>query len=239
MKIRHSNKYTLVELLVVIGVLAILVALAFPAALRVSKEKKVALAREEVLQIKQAIQAYVAEYKYLPGYKEITPGKNENMNGDLVSLSAPTSQKIINILTGNDTTLNPKKIKFLKKRDFFRNSGMNDKANDYKRQIEEEDAKNDNWIDPWGNPYIIGLDYNYDKEIKVNKYIPTSSGKIFYTQFLVYSKGPDGMTGVDWLFIKNKNLVNRAIKNNIDDNSDGKIDKKELSPTIKDDINSW
>ena len=45
-------------------------------------------------------------------------------------------------------------------------------------------------IDPWGNPYFIRLDHDYNQSIT-----HPGTGEIHHKRFLIWSPGPDGKTG--------------------------------------------
>ena len=46
-------------------------------------------------------------------------------------------------------------------------------------------------FDPWGNPYYVLFNYDFDDELKD----PFSEDIHFATEVLVWSPGPDGKTG--------------------------------------------
>jgi hypothetical protein len=45
-------------------------------------------------------------------------------------------------------------------------------------------------LDPWGNPYFIRLDLDYNQSITA-----PVTGEIHHKRFLIWSSGPDGKTG--------------------------------------------
>lgn len=83
-----------------------------------------AQARNDVVQLATAIKAYETEYGHLP------PSSN-----------GPVSRALLDVLTGNNTKENPRKIVFIELNPWkLKRSGTN-AAGDY--------------LDPWGNPYFI------------------------------------------------------------------------------------
>jgi prepilin-type N-terminal cleavage/methylation domain-containing protein len=150
--------FTLIELLTVIGIIAILAALLFPAVKNVLRKAEVNQARGDVKNIEQAIKAFATEYGYLP-----TTDQADTWYG------SGQVNAIYNVLraTGSSTTLNPRRIVFLEtpsRKGAFDGSG--------------------HFVDPWGNPYCIKLDGNYDGEIE---YFGTRRVAV-----VVVSFGPNG-----------------------------------------------
>jgi prepilin-type N-terminal cleavage/methylation domain-containing protein len=166
---RHGGfaAFTLIELLVVISIIAILAALAFPAVNGAIESARKAEARNDVQQIAAAIKAFKAEYGKFP-----TDDINTSDN-DVSDNYYSSNSDIISALLGEDDTINPKNLTFLEARAAGRGrSGINDSLE---------------FLDPWGNSYIIKIDTNYNG--KTEYY-----GNRF-TSVIVLSPGPDGATG--------------------------------------------
>ena len=200
-KNRRLNAFTMIEMLTVIAIIGILAGLLFPAISGAMKKAKVAQAKSDISSIESALRAYYLEY-----------GKWPNGNGTLNDISygafgsgpyAATATycpnyRLMNTLgaiadTDNDTgcgngnnSANPRKIAFL--------------------QIPAKSQKPPNpagpgndFVDPWGHPYQITLDTDYDN-ICVNlagtwvSNVPTPLGT---------GAGPGGVTNrtaVVWSF---------------------------------------
>ena len=131
--------FTLIELLVVISIIAILASLAFPAVNGAIDSARKAQAKNSAVQIATAVTAYETEYGKLPG-------------GNGTTTVGPT---LVNILTGQDTANNPRRIIFLEAQEWKKGKGG---TNDV------------GFCDPWNSavPYSIALDSDYDNAISVS-----------------------------------------------------------------------
>jgi type II secretory pathway pseudopilin PulG len=81
-------------------------------------------AKNDVVQIATAITSYQTEYGHLP------PGAN-----------GPVNRALVDILTGNDTKANPRKIVFIEMNPWKLKRGGTNTAGDF--------------LDPWGSPYFV------------------------------------------------------------------------------------
>jgi prepilin-type N-terminal cleavage/methylation domain-containing protein len=160
--VKAGSAFTLIELLVVIAIIAILAGLALPAMQGALNSGKKAQARNDVQQIAAAIRAFELEYGRQPD-AETSSDKWISDNSSLMKA-----------LLGEDTTLNPKGIRFL---DVKTTPGTKGGVNDSSRIF----------YDPWGQPYFIKLNTDYDNKIDH-----------YGTQFIsviVHSSGPDKAMG--------------------------------------------
>jgi type II secretory pathway pseudopilin PulG len=150
---------TLVELLVVIAIIATLVGILMPAIYRAMERADINRAKQEMASISAAIMAFFREYGIMPtpdtnGYPDHTfTGKRPSGTDPLAG--NPRAQKLImDILRGINTTNNPRRIVFLDVpessmtgRDMYGTTST--PANGY-------------YLDPWGNPYLIVMDTDFD-----------------------------------------------------------------------------
>ena len=151
---RSVSGFTLVELLVVIGIIAILASLLLPAMNAAMKRADIARAKNDMASIVSAIKAYYGEYGIWP-----TPDTNGNQDHTFVGKEGGATgnprfqSQIISILKTN----NLRKIVFLEvPRDSVEGTDRNGVS---------YVASDDFFLDPWENPYIIVMDTDFDNQI--------------------------------------------------------------------------
>ena len=133
---KSSRAFTLIELLIVIAIIGILMSLLFPAVNSAIDSARKAQAKNDVTQIATAVVAYETEYGRLPGTNAV---------------GAPLGSPVLAALMGsNVSSLNPRQIVFLE-------------VNTAKRG--KSGITNNLFVDPWGSPYQIAYDDNYDNTI--------------------------------------------------------------------------
>ena len=244
---RFRAGFTLIELLVVIAIIAILAAMLLPVLAAVKKHALIVKARTEISGLVTALEAYDQAYgrfpvshaaqdaatqnAQLPGQNpDFTYGGNfggsQGQVGTLVNGSILTNNEVIAILMdyttypgGSVPTINanhqsnPKQTKFLN----VIPSGW--AAGDPGSPL--PGVGNDLvYRDPWGNPYVISMDLNYDdlcrddlySKKKVSQNPPDGNSTIgffglaspgfglqqgqnnfqFHGKIMVWSAGPDG-----------------------------------------------
>ena len=182
---RHRPGFTLVELLVVIAIIAILAALILPALAIVSTKAKKTKASLECQEIATAIQGYDSAYGRFPVSSEAqaAAGANannaRNPNGDFTyggtghdaagklswTLGTPVNGSVFNnaeviailmdVTNTTVTAVNQNHQKNPQQR-IFLNAKM---TGDTSSPGVGSDLV---YRDPWGNPYIITMDLNYD-----------------------------------------------------------------------------
>jgi len=241
---RFNTAFTLIELLVVIAIIAILAAMLLPALAAVKKHAYIMKARTEEADLVNAITAYDTDYGSFPvstnvqnlaAYNASTKANPDFTYGGVFpnGVSVGTSLGSGAILTNNEviailmdlqtygngiTTLNnfhvknPKQVKYLN----AKISGYDPASNN-----SQPPGGVDNsgvYRDPWGNPYIISMDLNYDDACEDSVYCkhnisqnglgnagffglsnpnsPLGPATLDHFQFhgkvMVWSAGPDG-----------------------------------------------
>jgi prepilin-type N-terminal cleavage/methylation domain-containing protein len=227
---RQRAGFTLVELLVVIAIIAILAALLLPVLASVKTHALKVKAGLEISQIVTAIQGYDSAYGRFPvstnvqtvsGTNDYTYGGTVLANALGTPFAAPnimTNQEVIGILMDltnypNGTAVtanlnyqkNPQQTVFLTPK----LSGYDPATNDPHPPggVDVTGV----YRDPWGNPYVITMDLNYDESCKDAFYSmdkishgglnalsnpdgasATTDNWQYHGKVMVWSAGPDG-----------------------------------------------
>jgi len=248
---RKRVAFTLIELLTVIAIIGILAAMLLPVLATVKKSALKMRARTEIRDLATAIEAYDSAYGRFPvsrtAQTAASAGKNGNFdityggvyNGVTIGTYVPASgtmvlsnSEVISILmditnfpTGGATTnanhqYNPQMTKFLN----ANLSGWNPYAIPLPAGPPPGGVDTSlTYRDPWGNPYLISMDLNYDDQCQDAFYClknvsytgtglsgfyglssPGFSGGggsgvnnfLFHGKVMVWSVGPDGRVDV-------------------------------------------
>ena len=158
----QHGAFTLMELLVVIAIIGILAGILIPAVGRAKTKAKVAAARVEMAGLKLAIKSYHNDYSRWPypsgavanSFGDLTFGYDDPADANATGTFNDNSS-LMRILMAEDPTRNPKKNIYIEPRESL---------------LEDIDKRNgfpgvstfDRYHDPFGNPYIVSLDYNGD-----------------------------------------------------------------------------
>lgn len=169
MKMRaQKNGFTLIEILVVIAIIAILAAILVPAAGHAMRSAKKKRAMAEMNSIKVAALQFFDDHRYMPWPATILQGREVWVGEDKWTPDDGDQLPVMLLLTGD----NAKKKVYL--------------------QIPEKSRPDDKsmlFLDPWGQPYHIGMDRNSDGAVTADA---ATGGDVVTERVLVYSEGePD------------------------------------------------
>ncbi|MGI8821438.1 MAG: type II secretion system protein [Chthoniobacterales bacterium] len=175
--------FTLIELLVVIAIIAVLMGLAFPAFQNVQNSAKRTQAKNDLVQIVTAVNAFNTEYGRYPTAQQtdVTPANNGDIMRELIA--QPQTAAVFNT----------KQIAFLAPA----------KARDQQNPRSGLGA-GDQFYDPWGTPYQLAIDGNYNDIVKGPAYTDLQSSYVTATD----SSGDKGVRGgvIGWSFGRNGQL---------------------------------
>jgi type II secretory pathway pseudopilin PulG len=180
----------MLELLVVISIIAVLAAIATPVTGRVINQARKADCNQQMANILTAIKAYQLEYGHIPI-------KSGAIEGTVLRTDSGDGRALMKCLIGENTTTfaNPKLILF------YEPTYTSSRRGGWDATMGSEGL-----YDPWGNPFEILLDHNFDRTIDPT---PLDSGSTAPVRkdVLILSRGKDkdpAAVGDDLFSWKNK-----------------------------------
>lgn len=207
---RQKQTFTLVELLVVIGIIAILAGLVIPAVIRAQMQGRITQAKSDMANILLALKGVESTYNKMVAPKSGSTNTNTySFDGKDVSVDTGDFPDCIILGGGNDTdvdaydcfiaelsvpnkvstpNINKRKIKFLDPSPKFDPTIENYKADTNKAKENRKHL----WRDPWGNRYVIIINTQLKDEIPNPATNDTTSKKSLAAKAIVYSYGPNG-----------------------------------------------
>lgn len=192
---RHD--FTLVELLMAIGIIVILAAISIPTALSAIKKAETAKAQAEMTALVTALKNYESTYGFLPFHFRKSSNTSPATDGEV---QPGDYSDFIKVLQGENLDIkgrkmNPQKLAFL----------------------EIQGNTKGEYEDPWGNDYTVVIDGDGDGKIiqelddwkyyqlKVEK--DSDNKYALYQSILIISKGPDGEMGDDKASLARDNVL--------------------------------
>jgi|SRR5207253_2770322 len=156
----HSSAFTLIELLVVIAIIIILAGLLFPAFRGVQEQARRTQAKNDLTQIVGAVNAFYTEYgKYPLAVADTIYGPAGSLNDGLFySLRAVASGP------NAGDVVNPRKIVFINP------PYVKDPPNPRSGIGTPTGTGPGQFFDPWGTPYRVAIDGDYNNDINPNPY---------------------------------------------------------------------
>ncbi len=171
----NCGAFTLIELFVIMAVIAILMGLAFPAFQSVQNSARNAQAKNDLVQIVTAVNAFYTEY-----------GKYPLVTADTIyGPAANPNSLLFNALRGISAE-NPRKIVFI--------SPPDAKDTSKPRSGIGTSTGSGQLFDPWGSPYYVSIDGNYNNQIDTNPYSSNAGSTPLRAGVIAWSFGRDGQS---------------------------------------------
>jgi type II secretory pathway pseudopilin PulG len=192
------SAFTLLELLVVITIIIILIGFLFPAFRGVQDQAKRAQAKNDLNQIVTAVSAFYTEYgKYPVDSTTTTNDIQANYDANNFTVFDVLRYDISNADKDTVTALNPRQVVFVEP------PAAKDQVTP-KLGIKVFGVNQGVWFDPWGYPYKVTIDANYNGitngppylDLQATSYssaTDSSNDKGVRTGVIAWSVGADGV----------------------------------------------
>jgi prepilin-type N-terminal cleavage/methylation domain-containing protein len=197
----RSSAFTLIELLVVIAIIAILIGLLFPAFRAVQDQAKRAQAKNDLTQIVNAVNAYYTDYGKYPiatSGADVIYGPSGTANNALFNelQGCPTTGAVPPTCSAN-STLNTRQIVFISPPAVKNPANPRSGIATQTATINCFSAAIGDFVDPWGTPYNVEIDGNYDNQITTNPYGNNNGAgpQPLTIGVIAWSRGSDGVLG--------------------------------------------
>jgi prepilin-type N-terminal cleavage/methylation domain-containing protein len=187
---RKERAFTLIELLVVIAIIAILIGLLFPAFQAVQNQARRTQAKNDLTQIVTAVNAYYTEYGKYPLATTDAP---------ITDTSNPSNAHLFYTLRADSTSANgnPNVNNAVNTRVIVFISPPNVKDDTAGNRRSGVSPTTGQYYDPWGTPYRVAIDGDYNNNINPNPYTAnTGAGPSpLMLGVIAWSLGKDGAGG--------------------------------------------
>jgi prepilin-type N-terminal cleavage/methylation domain-containing protein len=178
---RRASGFTLVELLVVIAIIAVLASAGFAAGNAAIQKARKTTALAAATSIESAVNNFYTEYGSMP--KDGDADSTSDTKADITLLKV-----LLGMDEGGTTPKNSRAVKFLSVREGKSNKGG--------LIYSTNGANISGMFDPWGGPYQVMLDLDYDEKLLVKpKGAGAQSKTLNGRRVAAWSDGADGVTG--------------------------------------------
>jgi prepilin-type N-terminal cleavage/methylation domain-containing protein len=187
----NNRAFTLIELLVVIAIIAILVGLLFPAFKAVQNQARQTQAKNDLTQIVNAVNAFYTEYGKYPLCSGVTTDTTYGPNAGTSNSDLFYSLRAVAAGCNASAAVNPRQIVFINP-PFVKN----DTAGNRRSGVSSIDGQ---YYDPWGTPYNVEIDGNYDNGL-LNPYTNNSGAgpSALTIGVIAWSYGKNTAQGIDF-----------------------------------------
>lgn len=177
---KDKHAFTLIELLIVIAIIAILVGLLFPAFKAVQNQARQVQAKNDLTQIVNAVNAFYTDYgKYPLATDDSTISNNADLFYTLRAVSAGANL---------NNAVNPRQVVFI--------NPPNVKTTASPRSGIGSDGQ---YYDPWGTPYRLKIDGDYNNQIANPYTADTGAGPATLNiGVIAWSFGKDATQGTNF-----------------------------------------
>jgi prepilin-type N-terminal cleavage/methylation domain-containing protein len=201
---RKRSGFTLIELLTVIAIIAILMGLLLPALNAAKNAAKKSQAKNDLTQFVTAVKAFYTDYGTYPidpasqqgSPKDVEYGyTGETHNQDIVNVLRADTNQADALTSGSlPVNVNTREVVYLDVPLVKDNTSPKNGLSTASTQGSYQDGKGGDWYDPWGAPYVIAIDGNYDGYVQ-----PSTNGVLLqYTDlnYVTYTGGGSGGNAV-------------------------------------------
>jgi prepilin-type N-terminal cleavage/methylation domain-containing protein len=180
---RRAYGFTLIELLVVIAIIAVLASAGFAAGNAAIQKARKTTSLATATALESAVNNFYAEYGSMPA--------DGSADAEMRTDNGP-GLAMLKVLLGMESTLNTRSIKFLSVREGKKKGSKGSNGLVYSGSSSTDVQ---GLYDPWGGPFIVKLDLDYDEKIDVPNTVNNGGRTLNGRRVAVWSLGADGTAG--------------------------------------------